>query len=212
MNGLYKNFYVWTRDIHLYLGLFLSPFGLVFGVSTVVLNHPELAPAREAPALDRVMENVEVPAGLEKLEGMERVEALKTVMRQAGVSGEINFVRYIPKENRMVAPVVKPGEETTLDLNLATRRVTVERRKTGLRDALAYLHKSPGPHNAAERGNWVYTRLWGWLTDVTVYALLFLSISGVYLWAVLKAERRIGLALLGAGVLSFAGVIYAIIA
>jgi hypothetical protein len=68
------------------------------------------------------------------------------------------------------------------------------------------------PHNAAVRGNWVYTRLWSWLTDATVYMLLLISVTGVYLWAVLKAERRIGLVLLGAGALSFAGAIYAIVA
>ena len=62
------------------------------------------------------------------------------------------------------------------------------------------------------RGNWVYTRLWGGLADATVYMLLLISVTGVYLWAVLKAERKIGLVLLGAGALSFAGVIYAIVA
>jgi hypothetical protein len=210
VNPLRKNFYVWTRNVHLYLGLFLSPFVLVFGISTVVLNHPALAPAHAAQALTEV--TVEVPPGLEKLEGMERVEALKSVMRQAGVSGEIDFVRYMPKENRMIVPVLKPGQETTLDLNLATGRVQVKRRNARLRDALVYLHKSPGQHNAAVRGNWVYTRLWGWLTDATVYMLLLISISGIYLWAVMKAERKIGIVLLGAGALSFAGAIYAIVA
>ncbi len=209
MNPLRKSFYVWTRDLHLYLGLFLSPFVLVFGISTVVLNHPALAPAGAGQALHEM--TAAVPPGLEKLEGIERLEALKSVMRQAGVSGEINFVRYMPKENRMIVPVLKPGQDTTLDLNLATGRLQVERRNTGLRDALVYLHKSPGPHNAAVRGNWVYTRVWSWLTDATVYMLLLISISGVYLWAVLKAERNIGLVLLAAGALSFAGVIYAIL-
>ena len=211
MKVLHKSFYIWTRNLHLYLGLFLSPFVLVFGISTVILNHPAPAPARAAQAL-REVKDVEVPRGLEKLQGIERLEALKSVMRQAGVSGEIDFVRYVPKENRMIVPVRKPGQETTLDLNLTTGRLQVERRNTGVQDALVYLHKSPGPHNAAVRGNWVYTRLWGGLADATVYMLLLISVTGVYLWAVLKAERKIGLVLLGAGALSFAGVIYAIVA
>ena len=210
MNGLHKNFYLWTRNLHLYLGLFLSPFVLVFGISTVILNHPSLAPAAAPKALSEVI--VQVPPGLEKLEGAERLDALKIVMRQAGVSGEINFVRWVRKENRMIVPVFKPGQEVNLDLDLTTGRLQIERRNTGLRDALVYLHRSPGPHNAAVRGNWFYTRLWGWLTDATVYMLLLISVTGVYLWAVLKAERRIGLLLLGAGALSFAGAIYAMVA
>ena len=88
----------------------------------------------------------------------------------------------------MIIPVMKPGEEVRLDLNLQTRRVSIERRATGLWDALIYLHKSPGPHLANIRGNWLCTRIWRWLADGTVYVLLFLSISGVYLWAVLRTE------------------------
>ena len=72
------------------------------------------------------------------------------------------------------------------------------------------LHKMPGQHLANLRGNWVYMRLWRWLADATVYLVLFLSISGIYLWAVLRAERRIGLMLLAAGACSFFGLLYAL--
>jgi hypothetical protein len=54
-------------------------------------------------------------------------------------------------------------------------------------------------------------RIWRWLADGTVYLVLFLSISGVYLWAVLRAERRIGLALIAAGAVSFFGSVYALV-
>ena len=110
----------------------------------------------------------------------------------------------------MLAPVFKPGSEVTLDVNLSTHTASLEERKTGILAALIYLHKSPGPHNADIRGNWSYTRFWRWLADATVYLLLFVSASGIYLWWVIRAERKIGLLLLGAGALSFMGVIYAI--
>ena len=32
-------FYQWTRQLHLYLGLFICPFILLFAVSTIFLNH-----------------------------------------------------------------------------------------------------------------------------------------------------------------------------
>jgi len=73
---------------------------------------------------------------------------------------------------------------------------------------MAYLHKTPGPHNADLRGNWFWTRVWQWLADGSVYLLLFVSASGVYLWLTLKAERRIGVALLGAGAVSLFGFLY----
>lgn len=97
-------------------------------------------------------------------------------------------------------------------MDLATGVATLERKDTGAWDALIYLHKMPGPHNATIRGNWLFTRLWGWLADGTVYLLLFLSASGVYLWTVLKADRRSGLISLGVGMLSFMGLVLAVIA
>jgi hypothetical protein len=68
----------------------------------------------------------------------------------------------------------------------------------------------PGPHNVALRGNWPYIRLWRWFADATAYATLFITISGIYLWVALKAERRIGLGLLAAGIVSFFGLVAAL--
>ena len=51
-------------------------------------------------------------------------------------------------------------------------------------------------------------RAWRTLADATVYLVLFVTLSGVYLWYVLKAERRIGLILLAAGGISFAALVH----
>jgi hypothetical protein len=108
--------------------------------------------------------------------------------------------------------VIKPGEEITIDVDLERQTAAIERRYTDVWETLFYLHKSPGPHNANIRGNWVYTRIWGMLADTMVYFILFISASGIYLWAVIKAERKIGFILLGAGGLSFLLVVFAIVA
>jgi len=84
----------------------------------------------------------------------------------------------------------------------------ISRRSTGILESVAYLHKMPGPHNADLRGNWFWIQFWQWLADGTVYLLLFISASGVYLWFAIKAERRIGIALLAAGALCFVGFVY----
>ena len=201
-------FYAWTRDLHLYVGLFLSPFILVFAISTLFLNHG-WKPWETAQGQTRSAQ-IQVPAGLEKSQGMQRLALTKQILAQLELSGEVEFIRYLPKENRLILPVSKPGSRVSVDIELGTGRATVERRDTGIWDALIYLHKSPGPHNVALRGNWFYTGLWRWFADGTVYLLLFLSVSGIYLWTALKADRRTGLILLGAGVASFCMVIYAL--
>src|SRR5207249_10424121 len=81
----------------------------------------------------------------------------------------------------------------------------------GLADALVTLHKSPGQHGANIRMNWFYMRAWRWMADATVYLILFISVSGIYLWYVLRAERSLGVILLFTGALSFFGMVYALV-
>ena len=69
----------------------------------------------------------------------------------------------------------------------------------------------PGPHNVAIRGNWIGISLWRGVADATIYLLLFISLSGIYLWWAIKAERRTGLMLLAAGAVTFFGLIFAIL-
>ena len=204
-----RTFYIWTRDFHLYIGLALSPLVLLFAFSVILLDHPSI-PLGCARVVRATSATVQIPEKLAQGEGMARAQALQQVMRQLGVTGEIGYINYNPDRHRIVAPIFRPGSEATLEVNLSTGIAKVEERKTGFLAALIYLHKSPGPHNANIRGNWFYTRAWRWLADASAYLLLFISVSGIYLWWVIKAERRIGLLLLGAGALSCMGVIYAI--
>ena len=56
-------------------------------------------------------------------------------------------------------------------------------------ESLSYLHKMPGPHNVAIRGNWIGIGIWRLFADATIYVILFISLSGIYLWWAIKAER-----------------------
>jgi hypothetical protein len=203
-----RTFYLCTRDLHLYIGLALSPLVLLFSVSVILLDHPSI-PLGGSGIVRKASATVQIPENMEHLEGMARAQALKRIMKQVGVVGEIGYV-YTPGQHRLVAPIFRPGSEMTLEVDLNTHVASVEERNTGVLAALIYLHKSPGPHNANIRGNWFYTGAWRWMADAAVYLLFFISASGIYLWWVIKAERKIGLLLLGAGALSFMGVIYAI--
>jgi len=200
--------YRWTRDLHLYLGLFVSPFAIAFTVSVFFLNHAKVDTA-SATAVETVSD-LNVPPGLDSARGRDAVERARIIVDQVRVSGEIGFVRYIRQEQRFVIPVSRPGIETVVDVDVPGRTATVSRRATGPLESLAYLHKSPGPHNADLRGNWFWTRVWRYLADGTVYVLLFVSATGLYLWYAIRAERRIGLVLLGAGAATFFGLLYAI--
>ncbi|GAC1515690.1 MAG: hypothetical protein NVS1B4_07230 [Gemmatimonadaceae bacterium] len=194
------------RDLHLYAGLALSPVVIVYAVSAILLNHAYLpwGGRRGVGETQRTAVTVREDAN--------SLVMASHVRRQIGVEGEITYVSRDRAARLLTFPVEAPGRVTSVRVDLATGMATIERRETGVWDALIYLHKMPGPHNASIRGNWVMIRLWGWLADATVYLVLFLTASGVYLWTLLKADRTAGLLFLGGGILSFAALVSAVVA
>jgi len=201
--------YRWTRDLHLYFGLFISPFVLIFAASVLFLNHAKVAADRWSSVA--TFDQVQVPEGIESSRGPDAVARARALMSQLEVTGEVGFTRYSKQSQHFSFPVSRPGLEQLVDVDLASRTATVSRRPTSALEAFGYLHKMPGPHNAAIRGNWAGTRIWRWFADGTVYLLLFISISGVYLWWAIKAERRIGLTLLTAGAATLSILVYVIL-
>ena len=132
------------------------------------------------------------------------------MLNQIDINGEVGFIRHIPEEHRLVVPVSVPGRETIVTIDLEAQSASIMLRVTGTWDALVTLHKAPGPHLVAIRMNWFPMRLWRWFADATAYLIFFISITGIYLWTVLRSERRVGLALIAADAFSFLGIVFAL--
>lgn len=169
---------------------------LVFAVSTILLNHTWKPRETEAvPEVRTVPLNGDLP------DGMERLEQARWITNQLDIVGEIQSIR---QDGRIVTvPVAVPGERIEIRADLEAGTAEIERVRTGLWDRLIFLHETPGPHLAGFRGNWIFTRIWRGLVDGTVALLLFSTASGIYLWLLLRGQRRSGLLLLGAGGLTF---------
>ncbi len=191
------------RDLHLYVGLFVSPFIVLYAAGAVLFNHGWMLQSEAAP--ESYTAAVILP------EETDSIQLAKAVLRQIGVRGEIGNVRRDVRANRVIIPVDQPGQTTRIVVDVAAGVATVERQDRGLRHALTYLHLMPGQHLVAIRGNWVFMRLWRWMTDATVYLILFSTVSGIYLWLLVRADRRAGLVALGAGVLSFLVAVFAVV-
>ena len=189
------SFYQWLRQLHLYFGLFICPYIVIFAVSTIMLNHRWDFQVQ--------VDSKSVPVELE--EGLEDFEQGKHILRQLGESGEI-FVRRVPKQNILRIGAAKPSVNVSVEVDLATQIAKVSYRRQGMAGAMRFLHFNPGPHKG-HGVNWFFSKLWGWTTDTVVYLLLFITISGIYLWTVIKAERRAGLIALGVGCLCFVGLL-----
>ena len=159
--------YLWIRDLHLYLGLFISPFVLLFSFTAILFNHTWKPWDTGSDAFGhKVSTSIELPQDVGGL------EQARQIMSQLEISGEIRNI--FQSDNRLEIPVMKPGREIRIGVDLKKEIAEVEQRDTGFWDTLFYLHKSPGPHNARIRGNWFFTRLWTWLADTVVYLILWI--------------------------------------
>ena len=200
-------FYTIIKDLHFYVGLFISPFIVIFSVSVLVLNHnfvdwqedwQEWFFAVDERA-DRTAE-YNIPTN-----NKNEIDFAKDILMQIQVTGEIAGI--FGDSIKMYIPVTKPGRRISIRADLTSGIAYINSERTSLWKKLIWLHKMPGPHNANIRGNWVNTKIWGSLVDLFVICLFFSGITGITLWYYLKNERIFGLIALLIGFLSIAALI-----
>jgi hypothetical protein len=200
-----KKIYSLIRGLHLYFGLFISPFILVFSISVLVFNNGgflnKFLPVEKLSEVRTGLDNI--PYDTTDL------GTAKAIIGKLGIEGEIDF---IAKNSGTISfPVNKPGLKTRVELDTNTKIVTITRQKEGLLRGLSYLHIMPGQHNAKIRGNSVFIKIWRKMADAVVYLLIFLTTSGIFLWYFTGSERESGVFALIFGGIIFTSLLYLIL-
>ena len=202
-----KKFYQIIKDLHFYIGLFISPFILVFAISALVLNH-DFVDWQDNwqdwyfSVNEKVDETyrIDIPSP-----DKSNIDFARDIQKQVNISGEIAGV--FRDSIQIYIPVTKPGHRVSIRADLVAGLAYIHSEKTNIWKKMIWLHKMPGPHNANIRGNWIYTKIWKSLVDISVIFLLFSSITGITLWYYFKSERIIGLIALLIGFLSIASLV-----
>jgi hypothetical protein len=116
------------------------------------------------------------------------------LMHARGYRGELGNPQQMPNGFRVT--IGRPGTQyvVTYDRTAGTARVRKETRS--FLGMLNRLHHQHGLHHADGVLN-----AWGWALFVVSVALIFIGLSGVYLWFKLHRERLIGSLLLGANLI-----------
>lgn len=192
------------HTLHLYFGLYLSPFILVFSISVLLFNHNgflnRINPVKTLPEIRTRLDSIPYNAT--------DLGTAKAIIKKLGIKGEIDF---IAKNARGITfPVRVPGLKTLVEINTSTKNVLITRQQEGSLRGMSYLHIMPGQHNAKIRGNSVFIKIWRKIADAVVYLLLFITTSGIILWYILKSERKPGVYAAILGVLIFTGFLFLI--
>jgi hypothetical protein len=103
---------------------------------------------RRSNPSSRTARDLPIPAGIELMNGRDQMNALRSVLDSVGVRGEVNFIRRIPKEHRLVILVVIPGREVVVDLNTETRSAQSPPAATACGEGWSTCTKCRALHNA----------------------------------------------------------------
>jgi len=195
-----KWFEVWNRKFHIYLGLYLLLFVWLFSVSGLILNHPRWKFAqfwaqREQTSYEK---SVSLPT-----EGGDVAKA-KDLMRQLDITGEIQQITVNPDQGQFTFGVIRPNIRHRVQVDLNTKQATVNRIRVNTWGVMYALHVVSGVrmNNPELKRDWLMTKIWSFSMDAVSVGVIVMVLSGLYMWFKLKPKWRLGLIVLGLGVLS----------
>ena len=175
----------WVLRIHLYAGLLCSSYLIVFGVSSLNFNHPFefTKPGRTTTTWERTV--ALPPVG----ENLAESEAVRDALGLIGwpmpwetrrdPSGDLHF------------GLARPGKHYTVHVLRSAGAVRVEERHEGYWTVMRHIHGNKGVP-----GSRLMT-VWGWYTELCTIFVLFAAVSGVYLFATRRKDRRAAWVVLG---------------
>jgi len=185
------------RRIHMYLALFLTPWVLMYTLSTMAMNHREFFDERRGGTDTEYLLDREVP----------RPPSIDLDRRPGQIASQVLTALDLQGANRARPSADSAQLVIERDAAMGRKRITVfrdeprivvERERFRGSVFLERLHRRRGYDSS-------YTRedAWGLSVDLVIVAMLFWVASGLWMWWELKATRRLGAAFALAGVALF---------
>jgi len=170
---------------HLYLGLLISPYVVVYALSSVAINHGMKDAPGEPTSEVRA---VELPAAEDD------VALARALSEQLGVAGRLNKGKVRrPTPEELVFELGRPGSRVTVTVDEAAGEARLVTRRAGIVSVLKGLH---GLHDL---GGTLWGWTWGVYTEVSVWVLGLALSSGILIWLPRPSARKLGASFLVVG-------------
>ncbi|SRR5579883_3188583 len=160
--------YAFWRRIHLFTGLVLLVFVLMYFVTGYVMVHERWFGKRSSKDSSRT-EALDLPPGISDAELSRYVQATFDVHGQAGAPEH-------RKDGSIRINYVCPGTAVQALIEPAGKQVTIKTKQYGFAGTANGLHRLKGYH-----GGWTYW-VWSLMYDSASVALIVFAITGVILW------------------------------
>jgi hypothetical protein len=178
-----------VRRVHLYLGLALLPWVVMFGLSSYPFNHPAPLQPTWTMRFDRPY-TLDVPTGTDLRAIGSRIHG------DAGFSG--GFYVNQPNPQRINVTHVDFFHPTRITYFVDQKRLLAEDREFVWRQVLTSMHA----HNGYELdGSW--NTVWAVVIDLVCVALIIWIASGYVMWWLLPGSRGWGWVAILSGIMTF---------
>jgi len=192
------------RRIHLYLALFLAPWILMYTVSTFVMNHRSLfhGPPPNPPPKFEVERELLYPG--EMPEGATPQQVALQLLATLDLDGAHSVARPFAPD-KVVVNRQHPIAPRRITYTAPDKKVVIEKMVFSGAGFFERMHRRRGfQHDYALDDSWAVT------VDLTIFALLLLPLSGIWMWWELRVTRLLGALSLAAGFALF-GILLAVL-
>jgi hypothetical protein len=190
---------VLLRRTHMYLGLFVTPWLMMYALSTIIFNH--------AAQVDRFYQRLYGPHFdqyvLERQLSYDRIFPQQATLRTRAeeILADLHLNGSFGVEtvaDRLVITRRDPWIPRRITLDPGTHRLVIERQNSRVATFLTTLHTQVSYANQLQR-----IKAWALSVDMTIATMLILVFSGLWMWWELKVTRLLGSLFLLLGVLLF---------
>jgi hypothetical protein len=187
-----------NRRTHLYVALFLLPWFLMYGVSSIPFSHNQYFEERDkAKGLPLWTKRFERSYEIAIPEGPELRAVADQVVRDTGLQGGA-YGAYRQGPNQVNVYVYTFWKSTQLKYFINEKKLVAEDRRFRWEHFLTGMHAKGG----FDQGGW--HNLWGVVVDLVCLGMILWIFTGLVMWWSLRFTRIWGWLALGAGTASFA--------
>lgn len=172
-----------VRRIHMFTGLFLAPWMIMYALSTLVMTHHESVNSFYASKTPVLVKERELDYSRSFTTNLTRDAIAQQILTDLGMDGA-----HSVSDGRNGRPLViqrqhaMPQRRVTFDASKG--KITIEREEFRAPTFLERMHRRRGYNQP-----YALDDTWGFTVDVAVVAMAFWSLSGIWLAWELKTTR-----------------------
>lgn len=183
-----------NKRTHLYLALFLLPWFLMYGLSSLLINHKELLKdPNEGAWTQQADRSYDRPVP----DDADLREIAYQVLNDVDMKGSF-WVNLDENRNRLNINRFDSWSATRLVYHIDEQRLTSEHKKFASREFITRMHTKGGFHQES-----FFSDLWAIVIDLVCAGFLIWIATGIFMWWKIKSSRTWGFITVGGGLFSY---------